>query len=1018
MNIAFDIGGIPAFRGGGIEMALRNEFAQLIRLYPEHQFFPFDLFGEPVVYTDFVGDNVHPQYYYVGKNALLRKYQGDFTDILGALIKSFIKKNNIDLFFISAPFLSTNDIGYNAIYQREWFTGVTVVAALYDIIPYIYKKEYLSDKKSYLWYMSCVEMLRWVDGIVAISKSAKADLIEQFNFSEERVAVAYLGASDEFQRLEITPDHKKNLLTKFGITQPFILCSNSADWRKNSQNALLGYAGLPEEIRSLYQFVVVGRTSEDQLHQYHHIISHNHLDGRVIFTGYVTDQELIELYNLTEFLVFPSLYEGFGLPLIEAWKCGTPVVSSNNSSLGELNFIKELTFDPKSIQSITQCMQYALSKAKLEDIARSCYEQSKIFTWGNTAHELMKAFKKFKKEKKGQFIQVKALLVFFGNIAPSQSWNNLVVALSKRIPVVVASEFKQEVWSNHDIPVIQLSQIRQEITPETSVIYFCPDRVEEKYISILKKNPGHWLLLDENMDRLVSCFDDGKSQNKDHSFGIAAKVSTYFSNSPREIAEAKQIQEFASAIILAGSDTKRKQANALLTLPVYNIDPVGDAVSSQDEARERILQNLITAFTDTQIIHNRSKSLQRLMQEIERNCYTRQELRAFSKTLGMAFSQDYQMKHVEKTKRGSEQENKKLHIAMVTSWKTKCGIAEYTKYYCDAMGDQINYRVFPNRTNSLLGPDDEQTAPRVWDYHGDIAQLGQALLADRSEIVHIQYTEGFFTSEGLCRLVEMVCPSKKVYITCHNTKYLKISTNKQKKILNNAVFIVHQKYDRKTLEKLGIKSDHIYEIPLGQIDVQDRKAAEVRQALGISNTPTIGSYGFLLPHKGILKIIQAISTLKEKYPDILYIACCSLFNADASIKYHQECIQMISKLGLENNVKMITDFLKPEESTFILQACDVLVMAYDDSGESASGAVRFCVATKRPLITTHYNIFKEFEDSTLQISNNEPETIARGISELLSDPNMAQHYVHLLEKRIHETDWGNIAKQYMNLYTL
>ena len=1000
MNIAFDIGGIPAFRGGGIEMALRNEFAQLIRLYPEHQFFPFDLFGEPVVYTEFVGQNVHPQYYFVGKNALLRQYRGDFTDLLGALIKSFIKKYHIEVFFITAPFLSTNDIGYNAIYQREWFTGVAVVTALYDIIPYIYKKDYLPDKKSYSWYMSCVEMLRWVDGIVAISKSAKEDLIEQFDFSEERVVVAYLGASDQFQRLEIASDHKKNLLTKFGITQPFILCSNSADWRKNSQNALLGYAGLPEEIRSLYQFVVVGRTSEDQLSQYHHIISQNHLDGHVIFTGYVTDQELVELYNLTELLVFPSLYEGFGLPLIEAWKCGTAVISSNNSSLGELNFIKELTFDPKSTQSITQCMRYALSGAQLGDIARSCYERSKSFTWENTAQELMKAFEKFKKEKKGQSIQVKALLVFFGNIAPSQSWNNLVVALSRRIPVVVASEFEQEAWSNYDIPVIRLSQIRQEMTPETSVIYCCPDRVEEKYISILKQNPGHWLLLDENMDRLVSCFDDEKSQNKDHSFGIATKVSTYFSNSPREIAEAKQIQEFASAIILAGRDTKKKQANTLLTLPVYDIDPAGNAVSSKDEVKESILQNLVSTFTDTQIIQNRSKSFKRLMQEIQRNRYTRQELRAFSKTLGMAFSQDYQMKHVEKDKGDSELENEKLHIAMVTSWNTKCGIAEYTKYFCDALGDQACYRVFPNRTDMLLGPEDAHTAPRVWDYHGDVDRLGQALLADKSEIVHIQYTEGFFTSESLCKLVEILYPAKKVFITCHNTKYLKVSSKKHRIVLNKANYIVHQKSDRAILEKLGIKSDRINEIPLGQMQIQDRSAEAVQKALGISSTPIIGSYGFLLPHKGVLRVIQAVAMLKEKYPKILYIACCSLFNGDASIGYYQECMRMISQLGLEQNVKMISDFLKPEESTYILQSCDALVMAYDDSGESASGAVRFCIATKRPLITTHYDIFKEFEDCTLQIPDNEPETIAHEIDYLLSDTAKMQEYIQKMEKKI------------------
>ena len=124
----------------------------------------------------------------------------------------------------------------------------------------------------------------------------------------------------------------------------------------------------------------------------------------------------------------------------------------------------------------------------------------------------------------------------------------------------------------------------------------------------------------------------------------------------------------------------------------------------------------------------------------------------------------------------------------------------------------------------------------------------------------------------------------------------------------------------------------------------------------------------------------------------------------------------VERLGLQENVRFITDFLPNEESMAHLQACDVLVMPYKPTTESASGAIRFCMAVKRPIITTKQPIFDEFKESTYQIEAAEKELIAEAVRNLLNDKTAAGDYAEATARYVKKTSWYATADKLYELY--
>lgn len=370
------------------------------------------------------------------------------------------------------------------------------------------------------------------------------------------------------------------------------------------------------------------------------------------------------------------------------------------------------------------------------------------------------------------------------------------------------------------------------------------------------------------------------------------------------------------------------------------------------------------------------------------------------------------------------EETKRPTVDMVTTWNSKCGIAEFTRYFIENADRIADFRVFPDVGQTLIREDEPFVQKRVWKQaieNDHVWELIRALKQSPSEIVHVQYNLGFFSVAALSELCRELYKSKKVIVLFHATKAIpeRIVRKDRKKIVDglNTAFrlVVHQEADAAVLRELGILPEKISIIPHGQLSFPTRTVTEARKVLGISSDHVVGSYGFLLPHKGIQKTIEAVSLLKEKYPDILFIASCALYDIGESREYFRECLDTVRRLHLEKNVLLFTDFLAPEESAVLLQACNVTVMPYDPTNESASGAVRFCVAVNRPLITTEQKIFLEFEKCSFQIKDNRPKTIASAIEKMF-DPRIAKKYIEKLQDQLERTSWHVVVREYQQLY--
>lgn len=373
------------------------------------------------------------------------------------------------------------------------------------------------------------------------------------------------------------------------------------------------------------------------------------------------------------------------------------------------------------------------------------------------------------------------------------------------------------------------------------------------------------------------------------------------------------------------------------------------------------------------------------------------------------------------------QENKyRPKVSLVTTWNTKCGIAEFNRMEVNETKSRIDYYVYPNYGEPLLKKDEPYVKKRVWNkdaINGKLTDLIDCLSNDNSEIVNIHINLGFYSLTELQKLIEQLHGTKKIVLTFHEVKdvvinHKKISLSTIKDSINICDrLIVHQEEDKTILTNLGIKEEIISIVPLGQGVVEDIPKEYQRKQLGIDSSFVVGSYGFLLPHKGIKETIKAITIIKRSIPDIHYLAVCSLFDAPESKNYYNECITLINELGLQDNVTMISDFLQNKESMMYLQCCDALIMPYLNTQQSASGAMRFCMAARRPVITTSIPIFNEFKKYVIQIKNAEPELISDAVIQI-SESKDEEEYAKKSMDYLKNNSWTVVSKQLYNIYKM
>ena len=225
---------------------------------------------------------------------------------------------------------------------------------VYDLIPYLFPERYLPSPASRRPYLDGLRLMREYDQLFAISQATRHDTIRHAGVDPARVHCVY-GDIDHGKRVLIQAGGDANAVARHGLRQPFCLSIGGEDWRKNMEGMVRAFAAFQQHAPD-HQLAVVCTLTAERIAELEDLArSLGIRPGAVVCTGYVSDEELIGILRQAEMMVFPSLYEGLGLPVLEAHGCGVPVVGSNTSSVAEL-VIPELSCDPREPESIATAM--------------------------------------------------------------------------------------------------------------------------------------------------------------------------------------------------------------------------------------------------------------------------------------------------------------------------------------------------------------------------------------------------------------------------------------------------------------------------------------------------------------------------------------------------------------------------------------------------------------------------------------------------------------------------------------
>ncbi len=266
---------------------------------------------------------------------------------------------------------------------------------VYDLIPWLRPEMYLTDPITRRFYMDKVAGMKVAGLLLAISESSRQEALDYLDADPARVVAISSAASDQFSPADDSPaEVGHDPRSTFGITRPFIMYSPSGiDPRKNNEGLIEAFAQLPPALRNAYQLVITSRftaSDHDRLR-----IAARRAGLRpddLVLTGYVSDSDLIALYRTTELFVYPSIHEGFGLPVLEAMSCGAPVIGSNRTSVPEIIGREDALFDPTSIPAITEAIAHALTDDAFRAVlSADGLAQAKHFSWERTAVRALSA---------------------------------------------------------------------------------------------------------------------------------------------------------------------------------------------------------------------------------------------------------------------------------------------------------------------------------------------------------------------------------------------------------------------------------------------------------------------------------------------------------------------------------------------------------------------------------------------------------------------------------------------------
>ncbi len=368
MKIAIDARGVNWYKGTGIGTYTDKILRYMIKTHKE----------------------IFYQIYWSGKD--YDEFESDNTKILMASKKNHkffeqyyfpcnLKDDNVDIYHIPQ-----NGIGISEKIDCK------KVVTVHDLIPYILPE---TVGKGYLakFLQEMPRIIDLSDGIITVSECSKKDILKFFPNSKDKVFVTPLAADDKYKPLD--REKCKNIIKEnYNINKPFILYIGGFSPRKNVKSLILAFSKIYKKLEEEYNLVIVGSNKDDINILKDFSIALN-VETLVKFTGFVSEELLPVFYNACNVFVYPSLYEGFGLPPLEAMSCGTPVITSNISSIPEVVGDGGILIDPFDTDILENSLEKLLNDENLRNsLSLKALERSKNFSWEKTSEKTVESYKK------------------------------------------------------------------------------------------------------------------------------------------------------------------------------------------------------------------------------------------------------------------------------------------------------------------------------------------------------------------------------------------------------------------------------------------------------------------------------------------------------------------------------------------------------------------------------------------------------------------------------------------------
>lgn len=416
--------------------------------------------------------------------------------------ETFLLNLQPDIVHISSLFEGLDDDIVTSVSYPELAKNTSV--SLHDLIPLVQADPYLRDQRVRGWYYRKLQSLKNAGLVLSVSDYSRQEGIDLLGLDPERVFTVYNAVADDFRPLELLSERISQLQAQFGIGRAFILYIGGVEHRKNIDNLIAAYARLDAGLRMQYQLVIAGKLKDYERERLGKIAQKNGLSAAdMVLTGAIADTELIALYNMAALFVFPSLYEGFGLPALEAMACGCPTIVADNSSLPEVVGWQEATFDATSVDAISHKLRQGLQdegfRQTLRDKGR---EQVEKFSWDASARRALDIFEAHHdRQQAGNVFHFsgigggnsKSRLAFVCSTPPARLLSAL--AHDYEIEIITDQAVDADAWVQSNFPLRSRQWLRDHAGRYQRRVYvISPEHCDRGLLALMRHQPGSVIL--------------------------------------------------------------------------------------------------------------------------------------------------------------------------------------------------------------------------------------------------------------------------------------------------------------------------------------------------------------------------------------------------------------------------------------------------------------------------------------------------------------------------------------------